>query len=86
MEYYVAYKENLPIQVFVDSEVYNERLSYKNNSESYKPVYANDVRIFHIIDFITKQKRNNWFKIYKDLEHLKDLIEIVYQPWGISKK
>lgn len=81
MEFYVALKNNIPIQVFVDSNVYNERLSYKNNLPKYNPVFAKDNRVFHIINFISNQKINNWFRIYNDLEHLGELIKIVYQKW-----
>ena len=82
MEYYIARKLNIETHVFVDSRVYNERLSYKHNIKyniDYKPCFANDNRVFEIIDFITKQNKDNWFRQYNDLQNLGELVRIVFE-------
>ena len=82
MEYYVARKLRLETHVFVDSKVFNERLSYKNNikiNPNYIPSFVDDNRVFEIVDFVTKQNNDNWFRQYNDLQNLSELIQIVFE-------
>ena len=73
MEYYVARKMGKRIYVFVDETVYNEKQIYSHvikGNTIYDPVFADKVDIFHIINFITHQKVDNWFRLYSDLHNL----------------
>lgn len=77
VEYFVAKKNNLNIKTFIRADICNERLSFKNNL-NFEPAFVDDNRVFHIIDFITRQAENNWFNKYNDLKHLEGLVNIVY--------
>lgn len=82
MEYYIASKNGIDTFVFVDSDVYNERLTYKTNLRNniiISPAHADDVRIFHIIDLVTKRSTNNWLREYLDLQSLKEFIRIDFE-------
>lgn len=82
MEYYIASKRGIETFVFVDSDVYNERLTYKTNLRNnitISPAHAGDIRIFHIIDLVTKRNTNNWLREYMDLQNLKEFIRIDFE-------
>lgn len=82
MEYFVARKYGIETHVFVDSKIYNERLSYRNNMKyngNYIPSFADKNEVFEIIDFVTKQEKNNWLREYNDLQNLGELIRIVFE-------
>lgn len=82
MEYYIASKKGVETFVFVDSDVYNERLTYKTNLRNnitISPAHAEDTRIFHIIDLVTKRNTNNWLRQYLDLQSLEEFIRIDFE-------
>lgn len=82
MEYYIASKKGIDTFVFVDSDVYNERLTYKTNLRNnitISPAHAGDTRIFHIIDLVTKRSTNNWLREYLDLQSLEEFIRIDFE-------
>lgn len=82
MEYYIASKKGIETFVFVDSDVYNERLTYKTNLRNnitISPAHAEDTRIFHIIDLVTKRNTNNWLRQYLDLQNLEEFIRIDFE-------
>lgn len=82
MEYYIASKKGIETFVFVDSDVYNERLTYKTNLRNnitINPAHAEDTRIFHIIDLVTKRNTNNWLRQYLDLQSLEEFIRIDFE-------
>lgn len=84
MEYYVARKMGKRIYVFVDETVYNEKQIYSHvikGNTNYDPVFADKVNIFHIINFITHQKVDNWFRLYSDLHNLDELIKITFDKF-----
>ena len=79
LEYYVARKNKKKIFTYVDYKVYNERMTYKQNKynkDEFKPFFVDNVNVFKLIDFITYQKTNNWFRTYADLDNLEELIRI----------
>lgn len=79
MEYYIARKNKKGIYVYVDYDVYNERMTYKlnkRNGNDFTPFFADNINIFHVIEFITNQNVNNWFRTYTDLDNLEELIRI----------
>lgn len=81
MEYYLARKYNKKIFVFVDKKVYDEKQIYSRNEknfEKYNPVFTDKIDVFHIINFITHQKTDNWFRIYSDFLNLEELIKITF--------
>ncbi len=82
MEYYIASKRDIETFVFVDSDVYNERLTYKTNLRNnitIKPAHADDTRLFHIIDLVTQKSTNNWLREYIDLQSLEEFIRIDFE-------
>lgn len=84
MEYFIAKKQNKKIFIFVDEDVYNERLTYKVNKKetgNYIPVFADKNDVFHVIDFVSRQKVDNWFRIYNSLQNLDELIKITIESY-----
>lgn len=84
MEYYVARKLGKKIFVFVDETVYNERQTYAYNIKetgTFIPAFAEKNEVFHVINYITHQKVDNWFRIYTDLFNLDELIKITFDTF-----
>lgn len=85
MEYYIARKMRKKIYVFVNNKVYDEKQIYtsmiKANFE-YKPVFAEKNEIFKIINFISHQNVDNWFRLYSDIFNLDELIKITFDNFG----
>ncbi|MDE5889165.1 MAG: DUF4062 domain-containing protein, partial [Bacilli bacterium] len=77
MEFYLAKKNNIPMSVFIDDKVSNERNIYNHqpNKSDYRITNVTDTRVFDIITFITRQI-NVWRQEYRDEEHLLNLINI----------
>lgn len=79
MEYYVAKRHNIPVYVFVIQDIYNERLSYKKNAESYNPAFVKENQVFHIIDLACRFEVGNWFKTYRDIHDLQEIVKIQFR-------
>jgi hypothetical protein len=75
-EYKTALKEKKKIYVFVRDNVFNERISFKNNlsPKTYKPTHTDNIKTFEFIDFITQQPKENWLNIFSDSIDLKKRI------------
>lgn len=48
----------------------------------YKPVFAEKNEIFKIINFISHQNVDNWFRLYSDIFNLDELIKITFDNFG----
>lgn len=79
MEWYIAKKHGVTPFVLVRKNIYNERLSYSNNKESFCPKFVEDNRIFDEITFITRQPTSNWIKIYDDIVDFREIVKIQFE-------
>lgn len=73
MEYNAAFKDDVPIYILIERAVYAEYQTFLKNRTNDKIVYAHvdSVNVFHFIDFILAQPRNNpmqTFDKYEDIE------------------
>jgi hypothetical protein len=70
----IAFNEGKEIYTFVRDEIWNEKPVYKKNLENnivIHPFHAKDIEVFNFIDFIIKQKSNNWIEQFKTSIDLK---------------
>jgi hypothetical protein len=73
MEYNAALKDDVPSYILIERSVYAEYQTFLKNRENEKVVYAHvdSVNVFHFIDIILAQPRNNplqTFDKYADIE------------------
>jgi hypothetical protein len=61
MEYEQALKADIPIYILIENDVYSEYRTFLKNKQSKNIVYAHvdSVNIFHLIEEIMTQRRNN---------------------------
>jgi hypothetical protein len=74
MEYESAVSNNVPVWILVDTQVYAEYQTFQKNRNSDAIVYAHvdSVNIFHLLEEILLQRRNNalyTFSRYTDIEN-----------------
>jgi hypothetical protein len=74
MEYYVAKKSGIKVIVYVDYDICSERNTFKSqiNKDLLPPLQIDDMEVYDIIDFIEKQRIDNWICKYHDVNDLKD--------------
>lgn len=80
MEFYLAKKLGKTTRVFTKKDIYNERSTYEKNKDntSFKPAFAQNIKVFEIISTITRLETGNWFKTYEDLDDLLEIIKIEF--------
>jgi hypothetical protein len=71
-EYEAAIRKDLPIYILIEKSVYGEYDTFKNNKQNTEVKYAHvdSVNIFHLIELILNQPRNNpvhAFEKYQDI-------------------
>jgi hypothetical protein len=61
MEYEAASKKDIPIYILIEKSVYSEYDTFKNNrdNDSIKYAHVDSINIFHLIEKILSQPRNN---------------------------
>jgi hypothetical protein len=72
-EYLTAVEKDIPIYILIEKPVYSEYETFKRNRTNDKIIYAHvdSINIFHLIDEILIQPRNNpihQFEKHKDIE------------------
>jgi hypothetical protein len=72
-EYLTAVEKDIPIYILIEKPVYSEYETFKRNRNNDKIIYAHvdSINIFHLIDEILIQPRNNpvqQFEKHKDIE------------------
>lgn len=80
MEFYLAKKSGLTTRVFTKKDIYNERSTYEKNknSVSFIPAFVDSTNVFEIITLITRLETGNWFKSFRDLDDLLEIVKIEY--------
>jgi len=73
MEYNAALKDDVPIYILIERAVYAEYQTFLKNRSNENVIYAHvdSINVFHFIDFILAQPRNNpiqTFDKYADIE------------------
>ena len=76
VEYSIAKYFRKKVYVYLLEEVSNEKNSYRKNikEHGFNPAFANDNRIFEMIQFVTHQQTENWISNYNNLAHLNELL------------
>jgi hypothetical protein len=71
-EYETAIEKDIPVYIFVERNVLTEYYTYKENKETKEMKYAfvDNVAIFHLIDGIYSQLRNNPIKEFEKLDDI----------------
>lgn len=71
-EYQTARERDIPIFIFVDSNVLAEYQTYKENRENKNIKYAHvdSVNIFSILDEILSQRRNNFIRGFENFDDI----------------
>lgn len=86
MEYESALKKDIPLYILIDKSVKSEYETFKKNRDntSIKYAHVDSINIFHFIDKIFKQTRNN---PVKEFEKHSDIEEWLKAQWaGLFKE
>ncbi|MFA7832314.1 DUF4062 domain-containing protein [Aeromonas dhakensis] len=80
-EYETAKAKDIPIYIFVDKSVMAEYQTYKENKNNSSIIYAHvdSVGVFHLLDEILNQGRNN---LIKDFEKFDDISSWLTDQWA----
>lgn len=78
MEYESALKKDIPIYILIDKSVKAEYETFKNNrtNDSIKYAHVDSINIFHFIDRIFKQNRNNPVKEFEKHNEIEEWLRI----------
>jgi hypothetical protein len=73
-EYKSALSNNVPIYIVVDAQVYAEYQTFQKNKQNNDIVYAHvdSVNIFHLIEEILLQRRNNPLNTFSKYSEIED--------------
>lgn len=73
-EYEAAVNRDIPIYILIDNSVYTEYDTYKSNrdNETIRYAHVDSVNIFHFIDKILNQPRNNPIQTFDKYEQIED--------------
>jgi hypothetical protein len=74
MEYESALKKDIPLYILIDKSVKSEYETFKKNrdNQSIKYAHVDSINIFHFIDKIFKQNRNNPVKEFEKHNEIED--------------
>ncbi len=78
MEYESALRKDIPLYILIDKSVKSEYETFKKNrkNESIKYAHVDSINIFHFIDRIFKQNRNNPVKEFDKHNEIEDWLKI----------
>ncbi|HAW50120.1 TPA: hypothetical protein DCX16_04135 [bacterium] len=85
----IAFEKNTKVCTFVRDEVWNERLTYKENLSAGTKIrlhHADDPKIFDFIDFIAQQPKDNWIETFRDSVELKEKLKTRLSTWSTEEK
>lgn len=67
--------------MYLPKRIYTTNVAHmKKNKDntSFKPAFAQNIKVFEIISTITRLETGNWFKTYEDLDDLLEIIKIEF--------
>src|SRR3989454_1204763 len=73
-EYRRAMKRQIPVMIFVSEEVDVAARIYRKNPKADVSDMVDDTRIFDFVDLVRSESRDNWVRLYKNVEDIKRAI------------
>ena len=77
-EYYSAVDLGIPIHIFIESDVLSEFYTYKRNksNKNIKYAHVDDTQIFHLIEEIYNQEKNNYIKRFSSCDEITHYLQL----------